>query len=245
MRPPEVADGVFRLGTKWANFHLVVDGDGLAVIDAGYPGYWSQLVAAVEALGRSPRDIAAVVVTRHHVDHAGTAERLRTQAGARVLVHERDAPKVSGERRSHVPPGFYRHSWRPSMARYLAHAVAAGGARYRPVGEVEPLTDAAVAAVPGGARLVETPGHTAGHCSLVLQDRGVLFAGDAMVNFDYATGTTGLSLHRFNEDRAGALTSLRTLAAFDVPTVLFGHGDPWTNGSSKAVEAAAASSMPE
>ena len=245
MRPPEVADGVFRLGTKWANFHLVADGDRLTMIDAGYPRYWSQLVAAVEALDRAPGDIAAVVVTHHHVDHAGTAERARTQAGARVLIHERDAPKVSGERRSHVPPGFYRHSWRPSMARYLAHTVAVGGARYRPVGELEALTDAALAEVPGRPRLVETPGHTAGHCSLVLDERGVLFAGDAIVNFDYATGARGVRLHRFNEDRPRALDSLQALAQLDVPTVLFGHGDPWTEGSRAAVETAAARSTPE
>lgn len=244
MRPSEVGDGVFRLGTKWANFHLVADGDRLAVIDAGYPGYWSQLVAAVEALGRSLTDVAAVVVTHHHVDHAGTAEQLRAQAGTRVLVHERDAPKVSGERRSHVPPGFYRHSLRPSMARYLAHTVAVGGARYRPVRDLEPLTDDALDAVPGRARLVETPGHTAGHCSVVLEDRGVLLAGDAMVNFDYATGARGVRLHRFNEDRSGAFRSLQALAALDVPTVLFGHGDPWTEGSRAAVEVAEARSKP-
>jgi len=99
------------------------------VIDAGYPGYRHQVTAALEALGKPVGGIAAVVVTHHHVDHVGTADHLRSVAGASIFVHLDDAAIVRGERRSHVPPGFYRQSWRPSMARYLAHTVGAGGGR--------------------------------------------------------------------------------------------------------------------
>jgi hypothetical protein len=34
MKPPEVGEGVFRLGTKWLNFYLVVDQDEVTLIDA-------------------------------------------------------------------------------------------------------------------------------------------------------------------------------------------------------------------
>jgi glyoxylase-like metal-dependent hydrolase (beta-lactamase superfamily II) len=232
----EVAPSVYRLGTRWANFYLVADGDGALLIDAGYPGYWKQVGPALGATGRSLDALAGVIVTHHHVDHVGTAEAARIRTGAPVFVHRDDATIVRGERRSHVPPGFYRQSWRPSMARYLAHTVAAGGARYRPVGAVETLGDDEVLDLPGRPRVIHTPGHTAGHCSVVLEERGVLFAGDAMVNFDYAAGRTGLNQHRFNEDRARALASLAHLERFDAETVVFGHGDPWTGGLAKAVE---------
>lgn len=151
-------------------------------------------------------------------------------------MHAADAAAVGGEVRSRVPPGFYRQSWRPSMARYLAHTVMAGGARYRPVKTVEAWSKDRMLDLPGRPRLVQTPGHTAGHCSVVLEDRGVLIAGDAMVNFDYAGGRAGLNLHRFNEDRRQALQSLERLAPFDAETLLFGHGDPWTRGSRTALE---------
>jgi glyoxylase-like metal-dependent hydrolase (beta-lactamase superfamily II) len=236
MKPPEVADRVYRLGTKWANFYLVTDADESVLIDAGYPGYWRQLSDALEGLRQRTTAVAAVIVTHHHVDHAGTAERVRSAADARVLVHSGDAHIVHGDQRSHVPPGFYRQSWRPSMARYLAHTVAAGGARYRPVSAVEPIEDGQVLDLPGRPRIVHTPGHTAGHCSVVLEERGVLFSGDAMVNFDYAAGRDGLGQHRFNEDRARALRSLDHLERFDTETVLFGHGDPWTKGSRQALD---------
>jgi glyoxylase-like metal-dependent hydrolase (beta-lactamase superfamily II) len=232
---PEVAGGVFRLGTRWANFYLLVEGQEATLVDAGYPRYWRQVPEALEALGMPVHAISAVIVTHHHVDHVGTAEQVRRESEARVYVHADDAGIVRGERRSHVPPGFYRQSWRPSMARYLAHTVAVGGISYRPVSDVEVIHDDLVLDIPGRPRVIRTPGHTAGHCSVAADERGVLLAGDAMVNFDYASGKDGLGLHRFNEDRERALASLDRLDGVDAGIVLFGHGNPWMDGSRRAL----------
>lgn len=233
----EVADKVYRLGTQWANFYLVADGAAVLMIDAGYPGYRRQVTEALASMGRQLSAVTAVIVTHHHVDHVGTAEHVRSRGGARVLVHEGDAPMVNGHRHSHVPPGFYRQSWRPSMVRYLAHTVAVGGARYRAVSATEPLPEGRLD-LPGRPRVIHTHGHTAGHCSVLLEERGVLFTGDALVNFDYASGEVGVRLHRFNEDRDGAVRSLDLLGALHAETLLFGHGDPWTQGVQRAVERA-------
>lgn len=43
---------------------------------------------SVDALGTSLEAIRAVILTHHHTDHVGTAERLRSTAGARVFVGE-------------------------------------------------------------------------------------------------------------------------------------------------------------
>ena len=233
----EVAEGVFMLGTRWVNFYLVVDGDERTLVDGGYSRYHTRLTGLLERLGLRPEAVTAVIVTHHHVDHVGVAERLRESSGTAVFVHEDDATIVTGERRSHVPPGFYRQAWRPSMARYLAHTVRAGGASYAAVSEVVRFRGEQTLDVPGRPRVIPTPGHTAGHCSVVLEDRGVLFAGDAMVNFDYASGRRGLRQHRFNEDRSAALASLDRLDRIDAETVLFGHGDPYTDGSRRALAA--------
>lgn len=238
MRPPEVADGVYRLGTTWANFHLVRDGAEWTLVDGGYSGYLAQIESALGALGSCLGAVSAVIVTHHHVDHVGTAEALRSCAGARVFVHHADADIVSGERRSHVPPGFYRQSWRPSMMRYLLHTLRVGGARYSPVSEVQRLGEDQTLDVPGRPRVFHAPGHTAGHCSVLLAERGVLLVGDALVNFDYASGERGPRLHRFNDDRPRALVSLALLEALEADTVLFGHGDPWRGGIQTAVETA-------
>jgi glyoxylase-like metal-dependent hydrolase (beta-lactamase superfamily II) len=236
IRSQEVAERIYRFATKWVNFYLVVDDERALVVDAGYPGYWRQLLPALDSadVGERPID---VIVTHHHVDHAGTAQRLRVERDAGVFVHDADVPAVRGERRSHVPPGFYRQAWRASMLRYLAHTVQVGGARYRPVPEAQPLKLGARPELAGTPTVIHTPGHTAGHCSVLLADRGVLFTGDAMVNFDYASGRRGLSLHRFNEDRDQALRSLGALEALNASLVLFGHGEPWSKGLGSAVAA--------
>src|SRR5215218_6044745 len=236
-RPPEVADGVYRLGTRWINFYLVAEDGEFTLIDAGYPGYWKYLVGAVEALGTGLEAIRAVIVTHHHADHAGTAERLRSTAGTRVLVGEGDAWIVLGRYPSHASPGFYRQcSWRPSGIRFLAHSAAAGGARYRPVQGVETVAGGQALDLPGHPRAIRTPGHTAGHLSVALEDRGVLLTGDALANFDYVSGKQRLGLHRLNDDREVALGSLSRLDGVGADIVLFAHGEPWTDGLARALQ---------
>jgi glyoxylase-like metal-dependent hydrolase (beta-lactamase superfamily II) len=238
-RPPEIAEGVYRLGTRWVNFYLVSEDAEFTLIDAGYPGYWKYLSAALAALGATPDAIRAVIVTHHHADHAGTAERLRSTAGSRVLIGEGDAWIVAGNYRSHASPGFYRQSAvRPSGIRFLAHSALAGGATYRPVLSLETLRQDETLDLPGRPRVIHTPGHTAGHYSVALPERGVLLAGDALATFDYVTGKHGLGLHRLNDDRETALASLDRLDAVDAKVVLPAHGDPWTGGSARALEIA-------
>jgi glyoxylase-like metal-dependent hydrolase (beta-lactamase superfamily II) len=245
-RPHEVAEGVYRLGTRWLNFYLVEEDGEFTLIDAGYAGYWRHLTDAVEALGTSLEAIRAVILTHHHVDHVGIAQRLRSTVGARVLVGEGDLWIVAGNYPSHANPGFYRQaSWRPSGIRFIAHSAAAGGGKYRPVQGVEALKENQTLDLPGQPRVIHTPGHTGGHHSLALEQRGVLLSGDAMARFDYVSGRRGVGLHRLNDDREIALASLARLDPIDAQIVLFGHGEPWTDGLQRALEIACETARPQ
>jgi glyoxylase-like metal-dependent hydrolase (beta-lactamase superfamily II) len=235
----EVAQGVYRLGTMWANFYLVAADGEFVLVDSGYPKYWPQVEAVLNELGKPIGALAGAIITHHHVDHAGTGEQARTEAGATVFAHEADTAKVGGEQPSHPPHGFYGQAWRLTMLRYLVHTVRVGGAGYKPVSAVEMIRGhGGELELPGRPRVIFTPGHTAGHCSVVLEERGVLFTGDALVNHDYATGRRGVALHRFNEDRADALRSLDRLEGVASETLLFGHGDPWRGEPQAAVASA-------
>jgi glyoxylase-like metal-dependent hydrolase (beta-lactamase superfamily II) len=230
----EVADGVYRLGTEWVGWYLCdVDG-AVTVVDCGFSGYFEQLPAALSGLGRSLDAVAAVVLTHYHADHVGSAERIRTEAGATVFAPEGDAAGVRGGKVP-MPGGLAASLWRPRMMRYIAHAIRNGGAKQIPVGEVETYGDGDVLEVPGGLRAVHTPGHTGGHCSLLAEDAGVLFAGDALAMVSFLSGETGPQVHAFNEDAERARESLSKLEGLSARVVVAGHGRPFAGSPAEAV----------
>lgn len=237
--PLEVRSGVYMLGSEWVNFYLVREGSDAILIDGGYTRYSSQVTHLFERIGLQQDAVSAVFVTHHHVDHVGTAEFTRRR-GASVVAGKRDSDKIRGRESSRPPEGFFSQSWRPTMVRYLCHTTLAGGASYNPVAQVQIAEAEQTFDLPGRPTIVPTPGHTHGHFSVHMPEAGVLFTGDALVNFDYATGERGPKLHRFNEDRATASTSLDVLASLDAELLLFGHGDPWTSGTDSAIHHARA-----
>lgn len=84
--------------------------------------------------------------------------------------------------------------------------------------------------------IIETPGHTPGHISVLDQRAGVLVAGDAL---NGANGGVIGANPDFSEDMTLANASVAKLAGFDYEVALFGHGEPVVSGASKAVAALA------
>jgi glyoxylase-like metal-dependent hydrolase (beta-lactamase superfamily II) len=240
--PAEVAPGVFRLGTSWVNWYLVEEGGRYTAIDAAVSGYGDTLEEDLAKIGARPEDVEAVVLTHADADHTGLAGRL-SEAGARVLVHgdaqdmlRRPRPKGGDAK----PVKLVPHLWRPTVARLFLHFARNGAAR-------PPSFDGAISYeagqaldVPGRPRAIATPGHAAGHCALHLEERGVLFAGDALCTFNVVTGSRGAQLmpRAMNEDNDRALQSLGAVEELDAQVVLPGHGDPFEGPPDAAVAAA-------
>jgi len=232
----QVTGGVYRLGTEWVGWYLYdVDG-AVTVIDCGFPGYHGQLLKGLAEIGSSLDSVAAVVLTHYHSDHVGSAERIRAETGATIYVPAGDA---QGVRTGKVPmPGGLASSlWRPRMIRYMAHAARKGGAKLTPVAEFRTYEDGDVLAEAGGLRAVHTPGHTAGHSSLLAERAGVLFAGDAFAMHSFFTGETAPQAMPFHEDAEQARESLSRLERLAGNIVVVGHGSPFHGTPSEAVEA--------
>lgn len=237
----QVTEGVHRLTNVYTNWYVLEDGGRLTVLDAGLPADWAAFTAALSRLGHTPDDVDAVLITHHHPDHSGNAERLRS-TGARVLAHPADAPYLLGERKL-SNAGIARFLWRPWYAGYLLRYLANGITRVPPVAALDALADGEVLEVPGSPRVVHAPGHTAGSCALFVEDRSLLFSGDALVTLDLARGPRGrrgpqIVRGPHTEDAGLACESLGVLAATRARTVLPGHGEPWTDGIASAVELA-------
>lgn len=236
----EVSDRVHRLGDRYVNWYVIEDGGRLTVLDAGFPAHWPQLPALLATIGRTLGDVDAVLLTHAHADHLGSAERLRRDSNARVLVHpaDADAARAGGA----VPPTreMLGAMLRPFFARYVVHIVRAGGTKIPPLAEVSSFADGERLDVPGRPLVVHTPGHSPGECVLHLEDRDVLFSGDALVTLDTATGYVGPSLLTppFVRDPDEALASLARIEAIAAGTMLPGHGEPWRGGVAEAVRLA-------
>jgi glyoxylase-like metal-dependent hydrolase (beta-lactamase superfamily II) len=235
------APGVHRLSSVYTNWYLLEAGGRLTVLDAGLPGDWREFLSALSRLGYTPADIDAVLITHHHPDHAGNAEQLRS-SGARVVAHPADAPYLRGEK--HLSRrGLARFLWRPWYAFYMLSYVAKGITRTPTVADLDTLADAEVLDVPGSPTVIHAPGHTAGSCALFLEDRSLLFSGDALVTLDVVRGPRGrqgpqIAHGPVAADADLAVESLGALAATKAETVLPGHGEPWPHGIKSAVNIA-------
>jgi glyoxylase-like metal-dependent hydrolase (beta-lactamase superfamily II) len=237
-----VAEGIHRLTNGVVNVYVVEDAGALTLVDAGAPGDWEQLVATLGSIGRSTGDVESVLLTHGHSDHTGFAERARSEAGATVRIHEADIERATKGTTSKNESGYGRYLLRLEAYRTLFGLTRRGGLKIVPVVEVTRFGDGEMLDVPGRPRIVHTPGHTEGHCAIVLEGRRALFTGDALSTRNPLTGRTGpqIAPDGLNRDSEQALRSLDVLASVPADLVLPGHGEPWTGGVAEAVRLAKA-----
>ncbi len=162
--------------------------------------------AQVAGLGIDPGEVAYVVQTHLHFDHTGALGHFPNAA---VVVHKREL-KAARAAESAEASGYVRADYeRP-------------GLNWRPwSGELDLFND-------GTVRLIETPGHSAGHTSVLLKldETGpMLLTADASDNRDMWEGRAHPRALHSKEDANNSMRKLRALAADTGALVVFGH-DP-------------------
>jgi glyoxylase-like metal-dependent hydrolase (beta-lactamase superfamily II) len=170
------------------NSYLVEDGGDVTIVDAGAPAYWGQLPAELAAIGRSLDDVRSVVLTHGHSDHIGFAERIRSERGTPIRVHELDAALARGE----VPnpaKGLGPTRVRP-LLEFMLFSLRNGMMRIPRISEVATFGDGATLDVPGSPRVILVPGHTPGSAALLFAGHDALHVGDAMATHSVTTGPT-------------------------------------------------------
>lgn len=82
---------IVRIKGAISNCYLLL-GDKPVLVDTGAPGDLPRILAALKQHQIEPRQLALILLTHGHSDHAGNAAELRTRSGRPVALHAGDAP---------------------------------------------------------------------------------------------------------------------------------------------------------
>jgi hydroxyacylglutathione hydrolase len=205
----ELAPGVWQLRQPLPNainIYLVED----VLVDAGTRYDGRRILKELR-----DREVNAHALTHAHPDHQGSSALVCERLGIPYWVPERDAdaaenPRLIGERQP--------DHW---LAQFFYRAMTGPG---RPVDRILREGDEVA-----GFRLIDTPGHSAGHVCLFRESDRVLVAGDVINGADSLTLLPGLREPKrfFSPDPARNRRSAKErLAPLEPRLVLFGHGPP-------------------
>jgi glyoxylase-like metal-dependent hydrolase (beta-lactamase superfamily II) len=193
---------------------FVVMGVRPILVDTGWGAETDVLLDELARISVAPRDLALIVLTHGHGDHAGGAARLHQLSGAPVLLQRGDVAMVqAGHNRPLRPTGWLGRRLRGFSDKpfppFTPDIVVDGEFDLRPYG------------VDG--KILPAPGHTPGS-SVVLLANGDAIVGDLVRGELVRTHTA--TRHFFHDDCPAAEAHVAALAQTGVRRFFVGHGGP-------------------
>jgi hydroxyacylglutathione hydrolase len=205
----QLADGVWHINTvplpNAINAYLIED----VLVDAGARQSGGSILRQLRG-----HTVRAHALTHAHPDHQGSSHDLCVKLELPFWVGQRDAdaaenPELIGQRQPNNPLAqfFFRIFTGPG------HPVD------RHLNEGDEVA---------GFRVIDVPGHSAGHVAYWRESDRVLILGDVLTNIDQITVIPGLHEPKpyLTPDPAENRRSARKLSALEPTLVLFGHGGP-------------------
>ena len=160
---------LIRIRCAISNCYLLL-GERPVLVDTGAPGDLKRILAALKAHGVEPRQLALILLTHGHGDHAGCAAELRRRSGAQIALHTADAGLArSGRSGVLAVQDVLGRLMRPFIDE-----------EFEPF-EPDLRFEQGIALEPYGlrGRVLPTPGHTPGSVSVVLAN-GEALIGDVL-----------------------------------------------------------------
>ncbi len=210
----EIVPNVHAIPGTVVNVYLLVDADGLTLIDTGLAGNDKKVLKYIAGLGRRPQDLKRIILTHSDGDHVGALAALKAATGARTYANPIEAKAIQAGRPSRALKvrGILAMLFKVMFIFFKA----------KPATVDELLSDGQVLPVLGGLRVVETIGHTPGHISLFAPSAKILFTGDSMTAS--ADGQLRTSRGRTTWDEVKAIEAVKIQAALGAQIVCVGHG---------------------
>ena len=98
MVPFRVFGNLYFVGTKPASAHLIDTGNGLILLDSGYPETLYLIMDSIRELGFNPYEITLILHSHGHIDHIGGTRALVELTGAKSAIGRADLDYVTGKR---------------------------------------------------------------------------------------------------------------------------------------------------
>ena len=224
-----IGDGVIEVDTLLGGWErmtagYLVTGPAPVLVETGSQSSVPALLAALDSAGLQPDDLASIVVTHIHLDHAGgVGDVAKAFPSATIYVHEKGARHLVDPQRLV-----------DSAARVYGPLLDSLYGRLEPTPSerVKVLYDGDEIDVGGGRRLVaiDSPGHAKHHLGLHDTGSGILFSGDAVGVRLPDAGILMPAVPPPDFDLDQALNSIDRFAARSPSGLAFAHyglvGDP-------------------
>jgi glyoxylase-like metal-dependent hydrolase (beta-lactamase superfamily II) len=225
---PDITDlgnDVFQLDTKMAGYPGITAGYLIrssrpCLVETGTSTSAPVVRAALASLGIEPGDLATVVVTHIHLDHAGGVGDIAAMfPSAEVVVHEKGARHLADPTRLMASA---------RMVYGDALDVLFGELAAVPADRLRTLGDTGLVDLGDGRRLDShySPGHARHHVGLLDSLSGDLYVGDAAGVYIPETGDLRPATPPPDFDLEVALASLGTFRSLKPSRLLFSHYGP-------------------
>jgi glyoxylase-like metal-dependent hydrolase (beta-lactamase superfamily II) len=216
---------VYEIDTQMAGYRGITAGyvilsDRPCLVETGTAPSAPVVRDALTELGIGPADLATVVVTHIHLDHAGGAGDIAVMyPQAEIVVHERGARHLADPSRLMASARMVYGSALDGLFGEMAPT---------PAGRIRTVEERGTIDLGGGRRLDShySPGHAKHHVGLIDSVSGDLYVGDAAGVYIPETADLRPATPPPDFDLATALESLRTFVALRPSRLLFSHYGP-------------------
>ncbi|WP_433337931.1 MBL fold metallo-hydrolase [Spirillospora sp. CA-294931] len=216
---------VYEIDTRMAGYSGITAGylilsDRPCLVEPGTAGSVPVVRQALSELGIGPSDLATVVVTHIHLDHAGgVGDIAELYPDAEVVVHEKGARHLAS-------PERLMRSARMVYGDKLD--VLFGELKPTEASRIRSVEESGVIDLGGGRRLEShhSPGHAKHHVGLVDSQTGDLYVGDAAGLYIPETADVRPATPPPDFDLELTLRSLDKFRALGPQRLLFAHYGP-------------------
>jgi glyoxylase-like metal-dependent hydrolase (beta-lactamase superfamily II) len=223
----DLGHGVFQIDTRMAGYDgitagYLIRGDRPCLVETGTAPSAPVVRDALGRLGIGASDLATVVVTHIHLDHAGGVGDIAEMfPAAQIVVHQLGARHLADPSKLMAGARLFYGDALERLFGVLAPV---------PADRIVALEDTGTIDLGGGRHLDShySPGHAKHHVGLVDSDNGDLYVGDAAGVYIPETADLRPATPPPDFDLEVALGSLRKFAALQPTRLLFSHYGPVT-----------------